>query len=184
MYLIKKYINKVKLDYPNKIPTFFEIIKAWYINPSYHLALSYRFGCYLYESNFFLFKAWASKQRLKLILKRNCDISFTAKIGPKIKFPHPIGIVIGGGVIVGHNVTIFQNVTLGSHGKKDKLKEYPVISDNVIIYSGSIIIGGVTIGKDSIIGANTFINKDIPPNSKVYGNPFKIIKKTVDSIGE
>ncbi|MDA7652509.1 serine acetyltransferase [Akkermansiaceae bacterium] len=115
--------------------------------------------------------------RKNLVARKNCDISFKAIIGDKVRLPHPIGLVIGAAEI-GNNVTIFQNVTLGSDGRKGRGKRYPKIEDNVMVYSGSVILGGVRIGKNSIIGANALVNKDVPPNSTAVGNPCKIIMKT------
>ena len=54
---------------------------------------------------------------MKLIFRKNCDISFLSTIGNRLRLPHPIGVVIGADVIVRNNVTIFQNVTLGVVGK-------------------------------------------------------------------
>ena len=97
----------------------------------------------------------------------------------KIKFPHPIGIVIGIGVEFGSNCVVYQNVTIGTKGrelKKDgEVDKYPKLGDNVIVYPSSILIGDITIGNNVVIGAGTLVTKSIPPNSMVYGNPIKII---------
>jgi serine O-acetyltransferase len=82
----------------------------------------------------------------------------------KLNFPHPIGIVIGRGVTFGNNCQVFQNCTIGG-GKGG----YPKIGNNVTIYPNSIIIGGISIGDNSIVGANSFINKNVPKNSTVIG---------------
>ena len=114
---------------------------------------------------------------MNLIFKKNCDISFLSNIGTGLRLVNPIGIVIGAGTTVGNNVTIFQNVTLGSTGKRGKEKSYPIIEDNVIIYADSTIVGNVRIGENSVIGAKTFVNIDLPPNSLAVGVPCKIITK-------
>ncbi|WP_278848927.1 sugar O-acetyltransferase [Megamonas funiformis] len=51
------------------------------------------------------------------------------------------------------------------------------IEDNVWIGGGVIILPGVTIGKNSVIGAGSVVNKSIPPNSLAVGNPCKVIRK-------
>jgi serine O-acetyltransferase len=92
-------------------------------------------------------------------------------------FPHPIGIVIGEYVKIGKKCTIYQNVTIGAKSQKDAInKKYPKIGNNVSISSHAIIIGNITIGNNVIIGAATLVNKDIPDNAVVIGNPFKILK--------
>ncbi len=84
-----------------------------------------------------------------------------------VKFPHPVGIVIGDGVRIGKNVQIYQNVTIGlrSHDAKD----YPEIEDDVFIYTGAMILGGIRIGRGSEIGAHAIVTHDVPPGSLVKG---------------
>ena len=94
----------------------------------------------------------------------------------KVTFTHNgIGCVIGERVKFGNNVTVYQHTTIGST-KKDEVA-YPTIEDDVTIYSHCCIIGDITIGKGSVIGAYTFVNKDIPPNSVVYSKKKLCIKK-------
>ncbi|GLS92618.1 hypothetical protein GCM10007916_36900 [Psychromonas marina] len=84
----------------------------------------------------------------------------------KVDFPHPIGIVIGGGARLGMNCQIYQNVTIGKgHGG------YPTLGDNVTIFAGSTLFNNITVGNNVIIGANTLVNMDVPDNATVYGNP-------------
>jgi serine O-acetyltransferase len=99
-------------------------------------------------------------------------------IGKNIKLPHPLGIVIGAGVVIKDNVTIFQQVTLGGKGGFHKL-DYPIIENNVIIYAGAKILGSVTIGQNSIIGANSVVLSDIPPDSVAVGVPARILKISI-----
>ena len=56
-------------------------------------------------------------------------------------------------------------------------KYFPTIGDNVTIYAGACVIGGIKIGNNVVIGANAVVTKDIPDNSVVVGNPAKTIKK-------
>ena len=110
---------------------------------------------------------------IKFLLYRvgHCVIHINAKIG-RVKFAHPVGVVIGEGVIIDNNVTIFQQVTIGGRGGvKVECKKYPIIEDNVIIYAGAKVIGGITVGCGSIIGANAVVIKDVPPKSLVVGIP-------------
>jgi len=114
----------------------------------------------------------------KLILKYGCFIGPNAKIGMGIQFPHPNGIVIGDGTIIGNNCIIYQQVTLGGRIIGDaQRRNYPRVGNNVVIFAGAKIIGGVKIGDNVIIGANSVVNKDMPADSIVAGVPAKIIKK-------
>lgn len=113
-------------------------------------------------------------------LFKACDIKNIEKLLYKdTNFPHPIGIVISKAAKIGYNCTIYQNVTIGSKTQKSgnySPKNYPQIGNNVTIYAGAVILGGITIGNNAIIGANSVVNKNIPPNTIVGGIPAKIIK--------
>lgn len=88
------------------------------------------------------------------------------------------GTIIGAGAKIGENVVIFHNVTLGRKNQVLLEKDgYPEIGDNVIIYSGSILLGKIRIGKNSIIGAGSFVDRDIPANSVVYTKKELVIEK-------
>ncbi|MDO4975407.1 MAG: serine acetyltransferase [Alphaproteobacteria bacterium] len=92
------------------------------------------------------------------------------------KFPHPIGIVINGGAKIGKNCTIWQNVTIGVAFSKRHKREFPIICDNVQIYANSVVLGGITIGNNAIVGAGSVVIDDVPDGATVAGNPARIIK--------
>lgn len=95
----------------------------------------------------------------------------TAKVGKGLSIPHFQGVVVGGGVVLGDNCTVYQQVTLGqSRGK------FPVIGDNVTIFAGAKVVGGVHVGDNAIIGANAVVTKDVPANAIVGGIPARVIK--------
>lgn len=77
---------------------------------------------------------------------------------------------------IGKNFLVHQNVTVG-RGKKINGNDVPVIGDNVFIGTGAIVIGAIHIGNDVKIGAGTLVNKDVPDNCTVVGNPMRIICK-------
>ena len=89
-----------------------------------------------------------------------------------IQFPHPNGIVIGDSTIIGNNCIIYQQVTLGGRSIGDAQKgNYPSVGNNVVIFAGAKIIGGINIGDNVIVGANSVVNKDMPADSIVAGVP-------------
>jgi serine O-acetyltransferase len=150
------------------------VIYFFFFDASYRLKLNYLIGRHLiYKRNFFS-KLIVAYLRNKQITKRNCHISYNANIDMTIKFPHPIGIVIGDDVVIGKNVKIWQQVTLGSHGKKTQNFDYPIIEEDVKIFAGAKIIGGVTIGKGAIIGANAVVFINVPAGKTAVGIPAKI----------
>lgn len=100
-----------------------------------------------------------------------------AKIGPGFFCDHGCGVVIGETVEIGCNCTLFHGVTLGGTGK-EKRKRHPTIGDNVYIGHGTTILGPVTIGSKSKIGAQTVIvNRDVPEDCTVIGSTPRIVKR-------
>lgn len=86
----------------------------------------------------------------------------------------------------GQNLTIYQSVTVGrnpSHACDDG-RDMPVIGDNVTIYTGSIVAGGITIGNNVEIGAGSVVMKDVPDDCVVVGNPARIIKRNGQVVNE
>lgn len=102
-----------------------------------------------------------------------CYISPKAEIGGGFRLPHPVGIVIGDHVVIGNRVTVYQNVTLGSHGRRGQRRDYPIIEDGVVLYANSVVVGGVCVGRGSIVGANSVVTKDVPEYCVVAGAPAK-----------
>jgi serine O-acetyltransferase len=100
------------------------------------------------------------------------DINPGATIGSGFFIDHGTGVVIGETCVIGDNVKIYQGVTLGALQVNKDLankKRHPTIEDNVVIYSGTTILGGKTvIGRDSIIGGNVWLTEGVPSNSFVY----------------
>ncbi len=106
--------------------------------------------------------------------KSGIDIHPGATIGPHFAIDHGTGVVIGETTIIGENVVIYQGVTLGARGFRFdesgnaiNIPRHPIIEDNVRIYSNSSILGRITIGHDSIIGGNMWIDTDIAPGSTI-----------------
>ena len=104
------------------------------------------------------------------------DIHPGAQIGRHFFIDHGTGVVIGQTTIIGDHVKIYQGVTLGAKsfdlnpdGSCVKgIARHPIVEDNVTIYAGATILGRITIGKNSTIGANTWIIEDVPPESKIF----------------
>lgn len=99
-----------------------------------------------------------------------------ATIGNSLFIDHGMGVVIGETTIIGDNVTLYQGVTLGGTGK-EKGKRHPTIGNNVVVGTGAKVLGNITIGDNSYIGANAVVIKDVPPNSTVVGVPGRITRQ-------
>ena len=103
------------------------------------------------------------------------EIHPSATIGRGLFIDHGMGVVIGETAVIGNNVTLFQGVTLGGTGK-ERGKRHPTIGDNVVIGAGVKVLGNITVGRDSIIGANAVVIRDVPEQSTVVGVPGRITK--------
>ena len=104
------------------------------------------------------------------------DIHPACTIGRRVFIDHAIGVVIGATAIVEDDVLIYQGVTLGGVSL-NKGKRHPTIRSNTVIGSGAKILGNITIGKNSKIGANSVVVCDVPDNSTAVGVPARIIRR-------
>ena len=77
---------------------------------------------------------------------------------------------------ISENCRIFQQVTIGFKGT-----EAPILEDNVSVTCGAIVLGGLTMHKNSIAGAGSVVTKDVPENAIVGGVPAKVLKYKSES---
>jgi len=101
------------------------------------------------------------------------EIHEGARIGEGFFIDHGMGVVIGETTEIGRNVTIYQGVTLGGTGK-ERGKRHPTIEDNVVIAAGASVLGPITVGRGSKIGAGAVVIADVPPNCTVVGVPGRV----------
>lgn len=102
--------------------------------------------------------------RSRLIHRYGIDVGRGARIGARLALPHPLGIVIGAGARIGDRVTVYHNVTLG-RGRGG----YPHVEDGVTIFPGAVVVGGVRIGREAVVGANAFVAADVSDGQVVRG---------------
>jgi serine O-acetyltransferase len=105
-----------------------------------------------------------------------------AQIGRRFFIDHGMGVVIGETCIIGNDVTIYQGVTLGGTGK-EKGKRHPTLEDHVLVATGAKVLGNITIGKNSKVGAGSVVLQNVPPNATVVGIPGKVVIKDGIKVG-
>lgn len=136
-----------------------------------HAIWSHRIAHALYKRKFY-FLARAISQISRFFT--GIEIHPGAKIGRRFFIDHGMGVVIGETCEIGNDVTIYQGVTLGGTGK-EKGKRHPTLHDNVLVATGAKVLGSITIGENSKIGAGSVVLKEVPPNATVVGIPGKVV---------
>ena len=101
------------------------------------------------------------------------EIHPAARLGRGLFIDHGMGVVIGETAEVGENVTLLQGVTLGGTSLKRE-KRHPTLGDHVVVGTGAAVIGAITIGPGTRIGAGSVVVRDVPPNSVVVGVPGRV----------
>jgi len=109
----------------------------------------------------------------------NIDIHPAATIGRRVFIDHGIGVVIGETAVIGDDVTIYQGVTLGGVSLNPG-KRHPTVENGVVIGAGAKVLGNITIGENSKIGANSVVVRSVPPESTAIGIPAKVITRGRD----
>lgn len=104
-----------------------------------------------------------------------------ATIGRGFFIDHGMGVVIGETTVIGEGVTLYQGVTLGGTGKETG-KRHPTLGDHVVVGAGAKILGNITIGSNSYVGANAVVLRSVPPNSTVVGVPGHVTKQDGEKI--
>lgn len=98
-----------------------------------------------------------------------------AKIGEGFFIDHGMGVVIGETSEIGDNVVIYQGVTLGGTSMRRE-KRHPTLGNNVVVGTGSQLIGAITIGDNVKIGAGSVVITSVPPNTTVVGVPGRVVE--------
>src|SRR5580658_9266235 len=109
------------------------------------------------------------------------DIHPGALLGRRLFIDHAMGVVIGETAIVGSDVTIYQGVTLGGTGKGNG-KRHPTVCDGVFIGNNANVLGNITVGENSRVGAGSVVLADVPPNSTVVGVPAHIVYRNGERV--
>jgi len=152
---VHRWMQVLKVQYPS----FVGLIYLLGFFPEFRNLFYYRVGYWSYFLNILCWKLST------LVIESN-------EIGEGLFINHGVATIIGGKSI-GKNCTINHQVTIG-----DNYGGRPVLLDNVMVHSGAIIVGNITIGNNAIIGANTTVIKDVPDNSTVIPPQPTVMKWT------
>lgn len=152
-------------------PAAVSIIGVLLCYPGLHAIWFHRLNHWLWRKNLKLLARFLSQVSRFLT---GIEIHPGAQIGHRLFIDHGMGVVIGETSIIGNDVTLYQGVTLGGTGK-EKGKRHPTLRDRVFVGNNTNILGNITIGENSRVGAGSVVLRDVPPNSTVVGVPAHII---------
>lgn len=155
-----------------KDPAARSLAEVMLLYPGFHALLYYRVSHWLYRHRRFFLARMVSQWGRGFT---GIEIHPGAIIGDSLFIDHGMGVVIGETAEIGSNVTLYHGVTLGGTGK-DEGKRHPTICDNVLIGTGSKVLGPITIGENSRIGANSVVLSCIPANATAIGIPACVVR--------
>jgi serine O-acetyltransferase len=136
-----------------------------------HAVWAHRITHWLWEHGFLLLARLLS-QWARLLT--GIEIHPGAALGKRFFIDHGMGVVIGETARVGDDVTIYQGVTLGGTGRRNG-KRHPTLRNNVVVGAGAQILGNITVGENSRVGAGSVVLTDVPDNSTIVGVPGHLI---------
>jgi serine O-acetyltransferase len=142
--------------------------------PGLHAVWGYRLAHWLWTHRLKLPGRWVSHLVRALT---GIEIHPGATIGAGFFIDHGMGVVIGETAEIGEDVTLYHGVTLGGTSLA-KGKRHPTLQSRVVVGAGAKILGAITIGADSRIGANAVVVKPVPPNVVVVGIPGQIVQRS------
>ncbi len=149
-------------------------LEVFLVYSGLHAIWVHRISHWLWKRNVKFFARWLSQIGRGLT---GIEIHPGAIIGPGFFIDHGMGVVIGETAEIGADVTLYHGVTLGGTSL-EKGKRHPTLGDRVVVGAGAKILGAITIGEDSRIGANAVVVTSVPPNSVVVGVPGQIVRRS------
>ena len=157
---------------------------GWFSHPGFWIVAVYRFGVWAdgLRSPLLRHPLWLLYRIAKLpLVVFNVHLwagRHGARIGPGFCLIHPTNVSIGRLVEIGADCLVFNDVTLGT----GTIGNTPKLGDRVDVYVGARILGGVTIGNDSMVGANCVVMRDVPNSSVVLSAPSRVIPRALSPV--
>jgi len=170
--------NMSLLEYLRRDAARYAELGAWYSELGFWVGATYRFGAWCWTLPLVLRLPLGIIYRVvnrfwRLFLHVN--ISVKAEIGPGLCLIHPSNIMIPT-TTIGENFLIFHEVTLGTNLMSGGM---PRIGSNVDVYVGARLLGGITIGDNSKIGANCVVTSNVRANSIVFSAPTRVLQRRI-----
>jgi serine O-acetyltransferase len=141
--------------------------EIWLTYPGLHAVWGYRWAHWLWLRRLRLL-ARIHSQFVRFLT--GVEIHPGAVIGRRLFIDHGMGVVIGATAEIGDDVMLYHGVTLGGRTSTDE-KRHPTLGDDVVVGTGAVLLGPITIGSHSIVGAQAVVVTDAPPHSVLTGIP-------------
>jgi len=164
MFSYSKAMIKTVKTYDPSAPN---ALYIYFLYPGLIALRRHRIAHYLFKKGFKLIARIISLNTRK---RFGIDIHPAATIGKGVFIDHGMGLVIGETAVVGDGCVLYHGVTLGAH-VFDPIDRHPKLEDHVIVFTGAKIIGPITIGHHTKIGANAVVTKSCEAYSKLKGVP-------------
>jgi serine O-acetyltransferase len=162
-----------------------DYIRHFFFDSGYYAVVCYRLARYFMVKKFPPFGKripfLPSLIARHAISRCGCEINCAAEIGEGLIIDHSPGIVIGAKVRMGRKVKVFSCVTIGGKNliryELDMDERYPLIGDDVVIFTGAKVLGPVRIGDGSVIGANAVVLESVPEGATAVGVPARVVSR-------
>ena len=145
-------------------------VEVLFCYPGLHALWFYRFANFFWKAKFYFVARFISNTARTLT---GIEIHPGAKLGKRFFIDHGMGVVIGETTEIGDDVLIYQGVVLGGTSLEKK-KRHPTVGNNVVIGAGAIVLGAITLGDHSRVGAGSVVLHDVPPHSTAVGVPARV----------
>jgi serine O-acetyltransferase len=156
------------------------VLEIIFCYPGLHAVWFYRIAHWFWTRELYFLGRFTSHMGRFLT---GIEIHPGAQIGKKFFIDHGMGVVIGETAEIGDNVTLYHGVTLGGV-TWDKVKRHPTVEDNVVIGSGSKVLGPFVVGKGAKIGSNSVVVKEVPQSATVVGIPGRVVMQQEKKVDE
>ncbi len=170
-------MNSIKSDYSiikERDPAARGFLEIIFCYPGFQALVLHRISHKLWKFNLPLAPRLLSQITRSLT---GIEIHPAAKIGQGVFIDHGMGVVIGETAEIGNRCLLYQGVTLGGTGK-DHGKRHPTLKENVVVGAGAKVLGAISVGSNTRIGAGSVVVKDVAENSTVVGIPGRVVHQS------
>jgi serine O-acetyltransferase len=140
--------------------------------PGLHAVIAHRISSWFYRQGWFVVARMIS-QFARFVT--GIEIHPGAKIGRRLFIDHGMGVVIGETAELGDDILLYQGVTLGGTGN-ERGKRHPTLGNGVVVGAGAKVLGNITLGDQSKVGAGSVVVHSVPPSSTVVGMPARLVR--------